>query len=137
MRCHSFCKKIECFGRGKVSRNRVFLQKTVIKNFDISRTSAAVEAPFRRASLGKINGWRIFYTANDWAWDVRALVFLSDEVFHQQTAGQINGSDPKAEEILMALAARGRTALLGLNDLSFLSRQQLVLMGPKSPCLVQ
>ena len=31
----------------------------------------------------------------------------------------------------MTFAARGRTALLGLNDLSCLFRQQLVLMGPK------
>ena len=48
-----------------------------------------------------------------------------------KSTDQINGSDPKAEEISMALAARGRTALLGLNELSCLFRQQLVLMGPK------
>ena len=48
-----------------------------------------------------------------------------------KSTGQINGSDPKTEEILVALAARDRTALLGLNDLPRLSRQQLVLMGPK------
>ena len=48
-----------------------------------------------------------------------------------KSTGQINSSDPKAEEISMALAARGRTALLGLNELSCLFRQQLVLMGPK------
>ena len=41
-----------------MSRNRVFLQKIVIKNFDISRTSVAVAALFRRAFPGKRNGWQ-------------------------------------------------------------------------------